>query len=126
MCRMQSPRLAAVEALGQVMRIPEVEVSDLRTLDTDNAEEVTCRDLERLGLPRRHHDVGNFGQLGARPVVKRGIERWRLLDRICQHRRCAAPRRCVRGWRRMYGLRHALSSSESRAEVRQNTGQSPA
>jgi hypothetical protein len=33
MCRVQSPRLATVEALSQVMRVPEVEIPDLRALD---------------------------------------------------------------------------------------------
>ena len=46
-------------------------------------------------IPRRHRELGNFGQLGARSVVKRAIERWEL------------P---VRRWRRMCSLCHALSS----------------
>src|SRR5438477_12773960 len=54
MCRVKSPRLATVEALSQVMRVPEVEVADLRALDADNAEEVSCRHLECLGIPWRH------------------------------------------------------------------------
>src|ERR1700746_1680170 len=45
-----------------------------------------------------------FEQLSARPVVKRGVERRQLVDRIRQHRWCPAPRRRVRGWRRMCGL----------------------
>src|SRR6266446_9091552 len=111
MCRVQSPRLATVETLSQVMRVPKVEVADLRALDTHNAEEVSRRDLECLGVPRRHRELGNFGQLGARPVVKRGIERWQLLDRIRQHRWCPAPRRRIRGWGRMCRLCQSLSSS---------------
>src|SRR5690348_18119383 len=75
MCRVQSPRLATVEALSKVMRVPEVEVADLRALDAHNAEEVSRRHLECLGVPRRHRELVNFRQLGARPVVKRGIER---------------------------------------------------
>jgi len=68
--------------------------------------------LECFGIPRWHRELGTFGQLSARPVVKRGVERWQLPNRIRQHRRCPAPRRCVRGWRRMYGLRHAFSSQK--------------
>src|SRR6516164_2158258 len=101
MRRVQSPRLATIEALGQVMRVPEVEVADLWALDAHNAEEVSRRHLECLGVPWRHHDLGNFGQLIARFVVKRGVERWQLLDRIRQHRYCPAPCRRVRRWRRM-------------------------
>src|SRR6266853_4465395 len=93
MCRVQSPRLATVETLSQVMRVPKVEVADLRALDAHDAEEVSRRHLECLSVSRRHRELGNFGRLGARPVVKRGIERWHLLDRIRQHRPCAAPPR---------------------------------
>src|SRR5215469_2555223 len=78
MGRVQSPRLAAVEALSQVMPVPEVEVADLRALDAHNTEEVSCRHLECLGVPRRNTELGNFGQLSAHPVVKRGVERWQL------------------------------------------------
>src|ERR1700716_4199471 len=93
MCRVQSPRLATVEALSQVMRVPEVEVADLRALYAPYSEEVSCRHLECPGIPGRHRELGNFRQLSARPVVKRGIERWQLLDRIRQHRRCPASLR---------------------------------
>ena len=114
MCRVQSPRLATVEALSQVMRVPEVEIPDLRALDAHNPEEVPRRHLECLGFPRRHRELGNFGHLSPCPVVKCGVERWQLLDRIRQHRRCPAPRRRVQGWRRTRGLGHALSASEGR------------
>ena len=97
MCRVQSPRLATVEALCQVMRVPEVEVSDLRALDADNTEEVPRRHLERLGLPRRHGELGNFGHFRPYLLVKCGVERWQSLDRIRQHRWCLAPRRRVQG-----------------------------
>src|SRR5215831_1330171 len=119
MCRVQSPRLAAVETLCQIMRIPKVEVADLRTFDAHNTEEVSCRHLEGLGVPRRHCELGNFGQLSARHIVKRGVERWQLLDRIRQHRRCPPPCRGVRWWRRMCRLRHPLNPRKSTAMDRQ-------
>jgi hypothetical protein len=97
MCRVQSSRLATVEALSQIMRVPEVEVPDLWTLDAHNAEEMPRRHLERPGFPRRHREFGNFGHLSPCPVVKCGVERWQLLDRIRQRRRRPAPRRRVRG-----------------------------
>jgi len=76
MCRVKSSRLAAVEALCPVMRIPQVEVADLRALDADNGEEVARRHLECVGVARQRHELGKFGQLRACGVVKRGIERW--------------------------------------------------
>src|SRR5947207_2862927 len=111
MCRVQGPRLATVEALSKVMRVPEVEVADLRALNAQDTEKVSRRHLECAGLPRRHGELGNFGQLGARPVVKRGIEQGQLLDRIRQHRWCPAPCRRVRGWRGVCGFRQSVSSS---------------
>jgi len=77
--------------------------------------------LECLGVPRWHRELGNLGQLSACPVVKRGVERWQLLDRIRQHRRCPAPRRRVRGWRCVSALPHGFNSSKlaaGRAEYR--------
>src|ERR1700758_5759365 len=82
MCSVQSPRLATVEALSQIMRIPQVEVADLRALDADNLEDVSRRHLECLGLPRRHPELGNFGQRSAHLSVKRSIERWQLLEYV--------------------------------------------
>jgi hypothetical protein len=49
-----------------------------------------------LGFPRQHRELGIIGKLSACRVVKRSVERWQLLDRIRQHRRCPAPRRRVR------------------------------
>src|SRR5262249_9664333 len=62
-------------SLCQVMRIPKVEVADLRALDADNGEEVARRHLECGGVARQRHELGKFGQLRACGVVKRGIER---------------------------------------------------
>src|SRR6516164_11667509 len=82
MGRVQSARLATVEALCQVMRVPEVQVPDLRALYADNAEEVPRRHLKCHGLARQHHKLGNVGQLSACRVVELGVERWQLIDRI--------------------------------------------
>ena len=70
MCRVQSPRLTTVKALSQIVRIPEVEVPDLRALEADNTEEVSRRHLECLGYLRQHYELGNVGQLSAWSVVK--------------------------------------------------------
>src|SRR5262245_19928566 len=111
MCRVQS--LATVEALNQVVRVPEVEIADLRALDAHNTEEVSRRHLEGLGVPRRYRELGNFGQLSGVPYCKMRRRTIAIADRIRQHRLCPAPQRRVRGWRRMYGLSHAFGSSES-------------
>src|SRR5215471_3407802 len=118
MRRMQSPRLAAVETLSQVMRVPEIEVADVRALDAHNAEEVSRRHLECRGVPRRHRELGNLAQLGARLVVKRGVERWQLLERIGQHRRCSAPHRRIWRWCRMCALCQSLNPSLLTAYLR--------
>ena len=58
----QRARLAAEEAFGEVVGVPQVEVADLRAFDADDPEEVTGRDLERHRLARRHDDFGGLGQ----------------------------------------------------------------
>src|SRR5437868_2117050 len=43
MRRVKRARLAEKEALRKLMHVTQVEVTDLRTLDTDDAEDVACR-----------------------------------------------------------------------------------
>ena len=74
MCRVQSARLATVEALSQIMRVPEVEIPDLRALDAHDPEEVPRRQLECLGFPRRHRELGNFGDLNEHGYAVEGVE----------------------------------------------------
>ena len=52
MGRVQSARLATVEALCQVMRVPEVQVPDLRALYADNAEEVFSKRNRGSSAPK--------------------------------------------------------------------------
>src|SRR5215471_5834794 len=74
MCRMQSPRLAAVEAFSQVMRVPEVEVADLRALDAHNSEEMSHLHLECLGVTRRR-TMANARPNTSAPAVPRAAQR---------------------------------------------------
>ena len=99
--RVQRPRLAAEEALRQVVRVPQVKVADLRAFDADDAEELSRGHAECPRLARRHHQLGDLRQPGARRVVERRIERRQFLHRIGHHRRRAAPRRRVRRCRRL-------------------------
>jgi hypothetical protein len=46
MGRIERSRFAAEEALGEIGGVPQVEVSDLRALDADNAEEMPGWDVE--------------------------------------------------------------------------------
>ena len=46
MGRMQRAGLAAEEALGEVVPVPEVEIADLWPLDADDTEEVAGRHAE--------------------------------------------------------------------------------
>ena len=53
----QRPRLAAEEALGEIVRIPEIEVADLRAFDADDAEELPARHAKGAGIAGRHHEL---------------------------------------------------------------------
>src|SRR5450631_325273 len=52
---MQRARLAAEEALGEIVRVPEIEVADLGAFETDDAEELATRHAKGPGVARRHH-----------------------------------------------------------------------
>jgi hypothetical protein len=53
MRRVQRARLAAEEALGEVVRVPQVEVADLWPLDADDAEDMPGRNVEGTRVARR-------------------------------------------------------------------------
>jgi hypothetical protein len=40
--RVERSCLAAEEALGEIVRVPKIEVADLRAFDTDNPEELAA------------------------------------------------------------------------------------
>src|SRR5262249_43287838 len=46
----------------KIVRVPQVEVADLRTLDADDAEEVAGRNLEGARLARRHDDLADLAR----------------------------------------------------------------
>ena len=64
----QRARLAAEEALRQVVGVPQVQVADLRTLDADDPEELPGRDLERPRLARRHDRLRRSWSVPAAPL----------------------------------------------------------
>jgi hypothetical protein len=47
----------------------------LRAFYAHDTEKVSRRHLECPGVPGRHLELGNYGQLSAGPVVKTGVER---------------------------------------------------
>src|SRR4051794_9044962 len=49
----QRARLAREEALREIVRVPEIEIADLRALDADDAKDVSGRHAERAGLAPR-------------------------------------------------------------------------
>ena len=87
----QRARLAAEEALGQVVGVPQVQVADLRTLDADDPEEVTGRDLEGPRLARWDDHFGDPAETLPRCFVERPVV-WRyLVDGIADDRRRLPP-----------------------------------
>ncbi|MBB4372835.1 hypothetical protein GGD63_005647 [Bradyrhizobium sp. cir1] len=54
---MERPRLAAEEALGEIVRVPEIEVADLRAFDANDAEELAARHAKGTGIAWRHDEL---------------------------------------------------------------------
>ena len=73
MRRVQRPRLAAEEALGEIGGVPQVEVADLRALDADDAEEMPGRNVECARLARRHDRLADLRHALSRAVVERRV-----------------------------------------------------
>jgi len=51
----QSTGFSGIETLFQVIRRKEVQVTDLRTFDTHNPQEMPGRDIDTCGVARRDH-----------------------------------------------------------------------
>ena len=51
---MERPRLAAEEALGEIVRVPEIEIADLGAFDADDAKELAARHAKCAGIAGRH------------------------------------------------------------------------
>jgi hypothetical protein len=84
---MQSACLAGIEPLGQIMRIPKVQIPYLRTLDAHDAEKRSRWNSEEAGVTRRSdghiHDLGTTQCLR----IQRKIRRRQRVIGIANHRR---------------------------------------
>src|ERR1044072_3335559 len=78
----QRARLAGEEALRKIVRTPQVEIADLRTLDADDPEDVTGRHFEGARLARQDDGFGDLGQVAPDVVVERAVTGWEPVDRI--------------------------------------------
>ena len=72
----QLARLAAEEALAKIMRVPQVQITDLRALDADDTKERSGRHFEGFAVARRHRYLGNPGHGFARLLIQRKVG-WR-------------------------------------------------
>ena len=84
------------------MRVPQVQIADLRAVDAVNSEEVSGRHLETASVAEWHQHLVDRLQFSARPLVECQIVRRQLLDFVADERpRRAAGvgvgRRCMNG-----------------------------
>src|ERR1700694_5138773 len=66
----QRPGFAAVEALRQIVGIPQIEIADLRPLHADDPEEMAGRHAEDSCVAWRHDRFGNLGRLQSGALVE--------------------------------------------------------
>jgi muconolactone delta-isomerase len=59
-----SARLAREEALGEIVRVPEIEIADLGTFDADDPKELSTQHPESPGVAWRHHDFSDLDHRG--------------------------------------------------------------
>ena len=68
---MERTRLAAEETLGEIVRVPEIEIANLRTFDADDAEELAARHAKCSGVAGRHDEFVRFDHRAA-SLLERG------------------------------------------------------
>src|ERR1700686_1247124 len=114
---MQRPGLAAVEALGKIFSVPEIEVGDLWSVNADDPEEMSCRDRESAPVPGRHNQLIKFAPAGAGSFVELGVETRKVPDRIGDDRPPSTPRGGIsRGDQRAARVHPCWSIGEIQAE----------
>ena len=70
----QRPGLATEKPPGQIVTVPEIQITNLRSLDRDNADKVPRRHLEATGIPRRNIGLRHQFHPIPRQVKKRRIK----------------------------------------------------
>src|SRR5262245_29430537 len=86
----QRAGLAAEEALPEIVRVPQIEIADLRAFYADDAEEMAGGNFERFGVARWHDGLRSLGEVPPRVVVERAVVGWDLVDGV-DHGRGSGP-----------------------------------
>src|SRR3954467_1596002 len=106
----QRARLAREEALREIVRVPEIEIADLRALDADDAKDVSGRRAEGARLPRRDDGFRDFCEVTPHGFVKRAVIGRELVDGVADDRACGAALRGI-GRGSDFGLHWQLAPS---------------
>ena len=69
MGRVKRPRFAAEEPFGKIGGVPQVKVADLRTFNTDDAKEMSGRNVKSARFARRHDYLADFRHARSRVIV---------------------------------------------------------
>ena len=110
MGRVQRAGLAGEEAFAKVVRVPQVQIADLRALDADNAKQMPGRHAERARVARRHDGFGDECEIAPDVVVERAVIGRQLVDGVDDDGRRSQARGCIQR-RLIFGLRsHSVVS----------------
>ena len=60
MAGVQLSGFAAEKTLAKVSRVPQVKIPDLRSLNADNSEKVSSRDIKSFTIARLYSKLGNL------------------------------------------------------------------
>ena len=104
--RVQGARLAAEETFREVVRVPQVQVADLRAFGVDDAEQMPRGDLECPPVPRRHDHFVHQGHALADPLVEGPVPGGHLVHGVDDHRLRRPPGRRIRRFRVLRRNRH--------------------
>ena len=89
--RVQRARLAAEEALAEIVVAPQVEIADLRPLDADDAKEMTLGNAEGSGIARGNDDLGDRRETLSRAIEKVQVRLRQRSNGIDDDRRRSPP-----------------------------------
>src|SRR5206468_3117991 len=70
------------EALREIVRVPQIEVADLRAFDGNDAKQMAGRHGEGARIARRHDGFGDFDEIAPDVVVECTVVRRELVDGV--------------------------------------------
>ena len=83
---MQLASLATEKTFIDIVGIPEIQITDLRTFDADDSEQMTGGDMEGFAIAWRYYNFVYFFHAAAGIVVKLSVEGRQVFDAVTNNR----------------------------------------